>query len=106
MKAVETSPHAAGLGLAAAASGEALLPETTRQASRTEIAMYRLSQWLRSPRPYLMVLGYTLFLGFWYLAVEVGAAALFRDARPHDGGDRVVQPGPDLRPLDLYRRVL
>jgi NitT/TauT family transport system permease protein len=71
VKAVETSQHAAGLGLVAAPSGEALLSETTRQASRAEISMYRLSQWLRSPRPYLMVLGYALFLGFWYLAVEI-----------------------------------
>ena len=70
MKAVETSAQA-GLGFAAEPSGETLPPGTTRQASRLELSMYRLSQWLRSPRPYLMVLGYALFLGFWYLAVEV-----------------------------------
>ena len=33
--------------------------------------MFRLSQWLASPRPYLMVVGFALFLGFWYMAVEV-----------------------------------
>ena len=30
-------------------------------ASRFEVAAYRLSQWLRSPRPYLMLLGFALF---------------------------------------------
>jgi NitT/TauT family transport system permease protein len=44
--------------------------EGTHQATRAELTMYRLAQWLRSPRPYLMLIGYALFLGFWYLAVE------------------------------------
>jgi NitT/TauT family transport system permease protein len=44
---------------------------TARHSSRSQIAMIRLSRWLRSPRPYLMVLGYALFLGFWYFAVEI-----------------------------------
>src|SRR5215471_5476437 len=35
------------------------------------IAMFRLSQWLKSPRPYLMLIGFAGFLGFWYLSVEV-----------------------------------
>jgi ABC-type nitrate/sulfonate/bicarbonate transport system permease component len=38
---------------------------------RINPTMYRLSQWLKSPRPYLMFLGFALFLGSWYLAVEV-----------------------------------
>jgi NitT/TauT family transport system permease protein len=45
------------------------------QASRPTTAlmlnMYRLALWLRSPRPYLMLIGYALFVGFWYLAVEI-----------------------------------
>jgi NitT/TauT family transport system permease protein len=45
--------------------------ELTRQASHAALSMYRLSQWLRSPRPYLMLLGYALFLGFWHFSVEV-----------------------------------
>jgi NitT/TauT family transport system permease protein len=40
-------------------------------AGRFEVAAYRLSQWLRSPRPYLMLLGFALFFAFWYLTVEV-----------------------------------
>jgi ABC-type nitrate/sulfonate/bicarbonate transport system permease component len=41
--------------------------------------MYRLSLWLKSPRPYLMVIGFALFLGFWYLAVEVWKLPRFRE---------------------------
>ena len=39
--------------------------------SSTAVAMHRISAWLASPRPYLMMIGFGLFLGFWYLAVEV-----------------------------------
>lgn len=35
------------------------------------VRMFRLSRWLASPRPYLMLLGFALVLAFWYLAVEV-----------------------------------
>jgi ABC-type nitrate/sulfonate/bicarbonate transport system permease component len=49
----------------------AAIAELPRRAKRFEVTAYRLSQWLRSPRPYLMLLGFGLFLGFWYLAVEV-----------------------------------
>jgi NitT/TauT family transport system permease protein len=47
------------------------IPDSADRASRLEVAAYRLLQWLRSPRPYLMLVGFALFLGFWYLAVEV-----------------------------------
>ena len=33
--------------------------------------MHRLQSWLASPRPYQMLIGFGLFLGFWYLSVEV-----------------------------------
>ena len=35
----------------------------TEEMSSASLTMYRLSLWLRSPRPYLMLLGFTLFLG-------------------------------------------
>ena len=35
------------------------------------LTLYRLRQWIRSPRPYLMAIGFVLFVGFWYLSVEV-----------------------------------
>ena len=41
--------------------------------------MYRMSLWLKSPRPYLMFIGFALFLGFWYLAVEVWQLPRFRE---------------------------
>jgi NitT/TauT family transport system permease protein len=45
--------------------------DAAAHASRREVVAYRLRQWLRSPRPYLMLLGFALFLGLWYLTVEV-----------------------------------
>src|SRR5204862_2728098 len=43
------------------------------------LTRYRLSLWLKSPRPYLMLLGFSLFLGIWYLAVEVWKLPRFRE---------------------------
>jgi sulfonate transport system permease protein len=43
------------------------------------VTVYRLSQWLKSPRPYLMLVGFALFLGFWYLAVEAWKLPRFRE---------------------------
>jgi NitT/TauT family transport system permease protein len=44
----------------------------TRAARRTfGPAFYHLAHWLRSPVPYLGLIGYALLLGFWYLSVEV-----------------------------------
>lgn len=52
-------------------------------------SMCRFSNWLRSPRPYLMLIGFAIVLGFWYLSVEVlklprfnklpGLTAVFED---------------------------
>jgi ABC-type nitrate/sulfonate/bicarbonate transport system permease component len=39
--------------------------------SSLAITRHRVSLWLKSPRPYLMLIGFACFLGFWYLAVEV-----------------------------------
>jgi len=35
------------------------------------LTMYRVALWLKSPKPYLMMLGFGIFLSFWYFAVEV-----------------------------------
>jgi ABC-type nitrate/sulfonate/bicarbonate transport system permease component len=45
--------------------------EPSRSVTSTALAIHRLSLWLKSPRPYLMLIGFTIFLGFWYLSVEV-----------------------------------
>src|SRR5204863_504093 len=37
----------------------------TEEMSSLSLTLYRLSLWLRSPRPYLMLVGFALFLGFW-----------------------------------------
>jgi ABC-type nitrate/sulfonate/bicarbonate transport system permease component/CRP-like cAMP-binding protein len=51
----------------------------TEEMSSLSLTMYRVSLWLRSPRPYLMLVGFALFLGFWYLAVEVWRLPRFRE---------------------------
>ena len=43
------------------------------------LTLYRLKQWLKSPRPYLMLIGFALFLGAWYLLVEVWKVPRFRE---------------------------
>ncbi len=36
-----------------------------------EMLRYRVSRWLKSPTPYLMLVGFVLFFGAWYLLSEV-----------------------------------
>jgi NitT/TauT family transport system permease protein len=43
------------------------------------LTMYRIALWLKSPKPYLMVLGFSIFLSFWYFAVEVWQLPRFRE---------------------------
>jgi NitT/TauT family transport system permease protein len=43
------------------------------------LTLYRISSWLKSPRPYQMLIGFALFLGFWYCAVEVWKLPRFRE---------------------------
>jgi NitT/TauT family transport system permease protein len=51
----------------------------TEEMTSLGLTMYRLSLWLKSPRPYLMVVGFALFLGSWYLAVEVWRLPRFKE---------------------------
>ena len=46
---------------------------------RAGLLAYRARRWLRSPRPYLMLVGFVLTLGLWYLLVEVLKAPRFKD---------------------------
>ncbi|HSD44650.1 MAG TPA: ABC transporter permease subunit [Burkholderiales bacterium] len=50
-----------------------------QEMSSLGLTLYRLGQWARSPRPYLMLIGFALFLGFWYLSVEVWKLPRFRE---------------------------
>lgn len=49
-----------------------------REDSRLAMIRRRLALSLRSPAPYLALLGFALFLGFWHLAVEVWQLPRFR----------------------------
>lgn len=51
----------------------------TEEMSRWSLTMYRISLWLKSPRPYLMMIGFALFLGSWYLLVEVLRLPRFKE---------------------------
>lgn len=43
------------------------------------ITLYRLGRWLKSPRPYLMFIGLSIFFGCWYLFVEVWKLPRFKE---------------------------
>ncbi len=45
--------------------------DDARSMTSWAVAMHRTALWLQSPRPYLMLIGFAGFIGFWYLAVEV-----------------------------------
>ncbi|MCE5335454.1 MAG: ABC transporter permease [Desulfobacteraceae bacterium] len=47
--------------------GDAVLAEITN----FEAMAFRLKQWIKSPRPYLMVAGLLLFLAVWYMTTEL-----------------------------------
>lgn len=52
---------------------------SSAQATGLHLVLFRATRWLRSSKPYLMLLGFTLFLGFWYLSVEVWKLPRFRE---------------------------
>lgn len=43
------------------------------------LTVFRISTWLKSPRPYLMFIGFALTLGFWFLSVEIWKLPRFVD---------------------------
>jgi NitT/TauT family transport system permease protein len=49
----------------------AMPDDAIHSVSPLTVAIHRFSLWLKSPRPYLMLIGFALFIGFWYLSVEV-----------------------------------
>jgi NitT/TauT family transport system permease protein len=57
------------------------------------LAWYRLSRWLASPQPYLMLLGFGLLLGFWFLSVEVWRLPRFAE-----------MPGPTAVLQEMFSR--
>ena len=43
------------------------------------LTAFRLEQWIKSPKPYLMLTGFAIMLGLWYLTVEVWKLPRFAD---------------------------
>ncbi len=63
--ATPVAPEDAPLGIPAG-PGAAQDPRVKR-----ELLKFRLRKWALSPRPFLMLIGFALFLGGWYLLVDV-----------------------------------
>jgi sulfonate transport system permease protein len=49
------------------------------KADRFSFALARFVNYLQSPRPYLMLIGFTLLLGFWHLSVAVWRLPRFKE---------------------------
>jgi NitT/TauT family transport system permease protein len=75
----EFNAPSAARALETSTASSAPAPRAAEQATGLALTMFRTSRWLRSPKPYLMLLGFALFLGFWYLSVEVWKLPRFRD---------------------------
>ena len=48
-------------------------------ASGWALTAFRIKQWVQSPKPYLMLAGFAILLGLWYLTVEAWRLPRFRD---------------------------
>ena len=48
-------------------------------ASGWALTSFRIAQWVKSPKPYLMLAGFAILLGLWYLTVEAWKLPRFRD---------------------------
>jgi NitT/TauT family transport system permease protein len=76
-RSAASADASADASAAVSASSWAESPSGPQPAARSQphprlaLAAFHLGEWFKSPRPYLLLLGYSLFLGFWYLAVEV-----------------------------------
>jgi sulfonate transport system permease protein len=67
--------------------------------------LWSIGSWLRSPTPYLMLLGYVLLLGAWYVSVDVLALPRFEDLpRLNDVAREWVSEDPQFG-LSLYTPV-
>ena len=75
----EFNAPVAARALETSSASRADAPQQAEQATGLTLTMYRMSRWLKSPKPYLMLLGFALFLGFWYLSVEVWKLPRFRE---------------------------
>jgi NitT/TauT family transport system permease protein len=78
--ATQNAAPASSAGGGAVATGAPAGGRETGQGAasiKRELYAYRFKKWLRSPRPYLMLVGFALFFGAWYLLVDVLAFGRF-----------------------------
>lgn len=61
------------------AAQDAARPQGSGVATGWALTSYRLAEWIKSPKPYLMVAGFAILLWFWYLTVEVWRLPRFAD---------------------------
>ncbi len=72
-------PHGHAHGQAAAPHGGGGASSQGGGATGWALMSFRIAQWLKSPRPYLMVTGFALMLGLWYLSVQLWKLPRFVD---------------------------
>ena len=61
------------------ALGEPVAQQGGGGATGWALVSFRLAQWLKSPKPYLMLTGFAILLGTWYLTVQVWKLPRFAD---------------------------
>ena len=61
------------------AAGKAVAQRSAGVATGWALLSLRLALWLKSPKPYLMAAGFGIFLGLWYLTVQVWRLPRFAD---------------------------
>ncbi len=75
-----SAPDSVAARVAQLRSDASVLPEQgDGVGSGWALTAFRVSNWLTSPKPYLMLTGFAILLGFWYLSVEVWKLPRFED---------------------------
>ena len=64
---------------ASGVSGKPVVQQGDGVGSGWALTAFRLEQWIKSPKPYLMLTGFAIMLGLWYLTVEVWKLPRFAD---------------------------
>ena len=62
-----------------ASQGDSTAMKNVGVATGWALTSFRLAQWIKSPKPYLMLAGFAIMLGLWYLTVQVWKLPRFAD---------------------------
>ena len=62
-----------------ASHGDSTAMKNVGVATGWALTSFRLAQWIKSPKPYLMLAGFAIMLGLWYLTVQVWKLPRFAD---------------------------